>query len=373
MTLEHNVSSLQKVKILLAGTSWWSDTMYMPAIKKHPYAQVVGVLGRNVQRTKDFAQKWNIPKFTTQVDDFFKTHAHALIVATPNQSHFLLTTLGLEHKLHVLCEKPLALNEEEAWQMVALSEKNSRITMVPFTYRYMPVNRCVKKLLDENYIGQPFHLNMRYYASYGKDDAYNWRFDLSQSGSGALGDIGSHFIYLAYWFFGEFDEVSCQLGFQIKRQNPPHDQTPYEQADDSAMIHMKFKSGALGSIHVSTLANEETPFKQWHQFELHGSDATIHTNCDWDKEQSLKAAKVGEGPVKPMKIPDSIWQGVRQDTVHNTYKDVFRNHDHMTREFINGIMNEEKVEPDFKQGALIQKYLEACQKSHSSRTWVKVD
>ena len=371
---QENTLTEKKVRIALAGTSWWSDTMYMPALENHPNAHVVAVLGRNREKAERFAEKWNIDSVYTEENLFLKeSGADAVIVATSNKSHFPLTMKSLESGKHVLCEKPLGLNKREATQMAKLADELGLITMTPFTYRYMPVNRYVKRLISEGYLGTPYHLNMRYYASFGRDQGYSWRFDRDQSGSGALGDIGSHFLYLAYWFFGEIDELSCVLGFQGERPEKTPDGVTYEKADDTAILNLKFKSGAYGSLHISSLAYEDTKFKQVHQYELHGSEGTIHTSCDWDQEQSVKSAKVGEGPVKENPIPEDIWQGVRRDTVHNTYRDVFRTKNHMAREFVDAIVSGKQVSPSFASGALIQKYIDAAIESHKNKTWVKIE
>ncbi|NRA47155.1 MAG: Gfo/Idh/MocA family oxidoreductase [Oligoflexales bacterium] len=185
------------IKIALAGTSWWSDSMYMPALSLHPNAKVTAVLGRNLDKAQGFAKKWNIPSVYTDENLFLReSGADAVIIATSNKSHYPLTIKSLEEGKHVLCEKPLGMNYQEASKMAKLASKLKLISMTPFTYRYMPVNRYVKHLLDTAYIGDPLHLNMRYYASFGRHPEYSWRFDKDQSGSGALGDIGSHFLYL---------------------------------------------------------------------------------------------------------------------------------------------------------------------------------
>jgi predicted dehydrogenase len=69
---------------------------------------------------------------------------------------------ALDHGLHVLCEKPLALNYAQASEMAAKAEEQGAITFVPFTYRYMPSTRYLKHLIEEGYLGRPYHLHMRY-------------------------------------------------------------------------------------------------------------------------------------------------------------------------------------------------------------------
>src|SRR6476620_3316917 len=102
--------------------------------------------------------------------------------------------------------------------------------MAPFTYSYGPTARYRKELIDGSYIGRPYHLNMRYYTGYGRESAYLWRFDVGKAGSGAVGDIASHFLYLAQLFFGNVLAVTCRLGRAVARPPlDPHGQ-PYQQA-----------------------------------------------------------------------------------------------------------------------------------------------
>ena len=76
----------------------------------------------------------------------------------------------------------------------------------------MPVNQYLKRLIDEGYLGEAFHLGLRYFTGFARGGEYAWRFDRSEAGSGVIGDIGSHFLHLARWFFGEVSSVGCSRG-----------------------------------------------------------------------------------------------------------------------------------------------------------------
>ena len=98
-----------------------------------------------------------------------------------------------------------------------------------------------------------------------------WRFDTRRGGTGALGDIGSHFLYIARLLFGEIVQVRAQLDRLVNRPNLDPDGMEYPKADDTALICLKFENGAQGVVHASTLAYEPTPFSQIHQMEFHGT------------------------------------------------------------------------------------------------------
>lgn len=364
---------MREVSIALIGSSWWVDAMYLPALQQHPQARLAAICGRREKATNDMADRWNIPGRYTDVGNML--HAEkldAVIIATANDSHYAYTMQALERGLHVLCEKPLALSYQQAKTMADVAKSKGLVTMTPFTYSFMPSIRYIKELIDGGYIGKPYHLNMRYYSSYGRNSNYIWRFDKAIAGSGAIGDIGSHFIYIAYALFGEVEGVFARLDTLVDRAKTTTEGDSYAVADDTAMLILKFKNGAQGSIHASTIAYEVTAFGQIHQLECYGSEGSLRSFTDWDTVQDLQGARVGQGPVKPLEIPPHIWGKARRDTVHNTYRDIFRQEGFMTQEFISAIAEKRSSFPSFQEGAYVQKILEAALKSDVEKRWVEL-
>ena len=352
---------MEQVRVGILGTSWWADAMYLPALKNHPKASIEAVAGRNPETTRAFASRWEIRKNYENAEELIEqAEIDALIVATGNDSHCPLTLKALERGLHLLCEKPLGLNFPEAAKMAAKAKEQGVVSMVPFTYSFMPATRYLRELIMDGYLGQPYHLNMRYYGGGGRKPGYLWRFDTRRGGTGALGDIGSHFLYIARLLFGEIVQVRAQLDRLINRPNLDPDGMEYPKADDTALICLKFENGAQGVVHASTLAYEPTTFSQIHQMEFHGSDGTLHSYNDWDQTQQISGTRVGEGSVSVLEIPERIWGQVRRDKVHDTYRDVFRKEGWMTGQFIDAIAEGKSAFPDFLEGAFIQRILDAA-------------
>ncbi len=347
-------------RVGVVGTSWWADSMYLPALRGLDDVDVAAVLGRNPERAAAFAQQWGIGSACAVVDAFFDRPLDAVIIASANDSHHPLTMQALAAGLDVLCEKPLGLDVAQATEMVTAAERAGAVTLVPFTYRYMPVNQWVKRLIDEGYLGEAYHLGLRYLTGFARDGEYAWRFDKGEAGSGVIGDIGSHFLYLARWFFGEVSSVNCVARSFVER-DPRPDGQPYERGEDSAVMTLGFASGAYGVVQASAVAHEPTAFGQVHEFEAHGSDGTLHAMCDWETEQVVRGVRATEeGPAAVLPIPDDIWVGVRRDTVHDTYRDVFRGTGAMIGDFIDGVRTRRPCEPDFADGLRIQQLCDAA-------------
>ena len=178
----------------------------------------VAICGRNRDNAREMAQTWDIPKVYTDYREMIdRADLDAIIIATPNSSHYPISMKALENNLHVLCEKPIALTYAQAREMAETAAARRLKTLVPFTYSFMPTARYIKELIEGGFLGAAYHLNMRYYTGFARDGDYLWRFDRGIAGSGIIGDLGSHFLYLAEWLYGEINAITCRLGFTVAR------------------------------------------------------------------------------------------------------------------------------------------------------------
>ncbi|HEX2621716.1 MAG TPA: Gfo/Idh/MocA family oxidoreductase, partial [Phototrophicaceae bacterium] len=313
------------IRVGIVGTSGWTEFMYLPALQDHPHGKVVALCGRNVDHARKLADQWNVPLVFTDYNAMIDSgEIDTIIVSTPNVSHYPITMRALDKGLHVLCEKPLAMNYAEAREMADTAAAKGVIHMTPFTYRFLPLERYLKQQIDNGFIGKPYHLNLRYYSNYGRKQDYVWRLDADVAGSGALGDIGSHFLYLAYWYYGKIKRVSCQLQYVWDRPALNPEGKPYAKADDAALILLDFENSAQGSIHLSLISHEPAASGQSHHMEFHGSEGTLYAEMDFDKIQRVIGQSAWEPSLRELPIPDELWQGASQESVNETYKDVFR-------------------------------------------------
>lgn len=361
-----------RVRVGIVGPGWWTETMFVPAVSDHPGAELRAICGRDRERSTAFARRHGIPLvFTDAAEMYASGEIDAVIISTINRTHHPLTMGALTAGLHVLCEKPLAMSVAEADEMAATAQEAGRITMVPFTYRFMPTSRFVKRLVDDGYLGAPRLLNLRYYTGYARTGEYAWRFDLNEAGAGVVGDLGSHWIDMARWYFGEIDAVTCVLTHLVERDDRPDGQ-PYPIGDDGATIVAEFANGAQGILTVSAAVHVSSPFGQRHEFDLFGRDGTIFAVNDWDTVQEVRAGKAGAS-IAPVPIPDDIWGDVRRTPVGSTYRDVFRTTPALARGWIDGIRSGTPVDPGFDTGAAVQRVLAACQVSARDGRRVRVD
>ena len=358
----------------IIGTSWWVDSMYLPALTGLDGVDVVAMAGRDPGRARDRASQWSIPSvypdWRQMLDEAELT---GVVVAAANPVHYPATRMALERGIDVLCEKPVADNWEQAHELAELAESVGAVTMVPFTYAFMPGFRFLERLVSDGYVGRIHHVGLRYHAGYGNDGDYLWKLDARKNPTGALGDIGSHFLYLALRLAGDVTAVTARLDSVGRHGAVDPEGDRYPAAGDSAAVILEFSGGAQGILHASSVAYEGTSMNQLHAIEVHGDEGTLKYVCDWDHLQEVTGSRVGEGPPVPLPIPDHIWGPVRRDAVHDTYRDVFRTTDAMARGWARALTTRDSVRPDLRDGAAVQALLDASLESSRGGRRVTVE
>lgn len=338
--------------------------MYLPAMADHPVGRITAICGRSADRAQAMADRWDVPvvapDWRTMLE---RDDLDAVIVASPNDTHHEITMAALDRGLAVLCEKPIAMDVAQAYEMADAAARAGVTTMVPFTYRSMPTNRHVHRLVQDGFVGDPYHLSMRYFSGFARDGEYAWRFDEELAGSGILGDLGSHWLDMARWLLGEVTAVSAHSDRFVPRAPRP-DGTEYVRAEDHAVMSVRFESGASATLQISAVAWEGTPFGQVHELDLHGSGGTIHARIDWDTVQEVRGVRAGQpGPASVLALPDDLRDGVPMAHVHDTYRHVFRRTEAMTRAWATAVADGRPVDPDLATGARVQELVDAAVRS----------
>lgn len=364
----------EQVRVGMVGTSWWADLMHLPSLKSHPQAQLAAICGRNADRAHEMAQKYDIPRvFTDHRAMIEQGNLDALIIATPDDLHYSITMDALEAGLHVLCEKPLALNAGQARLMAEKAAAAGVKHMVFFTWRWLPHVQYLRQLLADGYLGRCFHAQFHFFGNYGDGQEYAWRFD-PQRANGILGDLGSHMIDLARVLVGEIAQVNAQLNSYVTHYGP--DGQPLAGTNDAALLTIEFANGAQGVLHVSAVAQMAERFMQ-QQIILHGEAGTLEINLPFEgpnQGATIRGARRGEKAFRTFPIPTEFWGNVDSTTPFATHLlELFAKQPVGARLFIDSILEDRPVSPNFQDGFKVQQVLDAAIASHQTGRRVQID
>jgi predicted dehydrogenase len=344
------------------------DTLYLPSFAADPRAAVVAVCGRNRERAEAVAKQYEVPRVYTDYREMIeKGGLDAIVVSAPDDLHYRMTMDALDAGLHVLCEKPLALNATQAREMVEKAEQAGVKHMVFFAWRWMPHFQYTKQLIDEGYVGRGYHTQFHFFAGFGRNRNYNWRYDRTRA-NGLIGDLGSHMIDLARWYLGDVRRVSAHLSTFVERESA--DGQPLEPNSDSAQLLVEFESGAQGMIYLSALAHVGERGAEVGAT-LHGEGGTLEVEFTLPSAE-LRGVRHDEQRIAPIPIPAHL-QGTKNTT--SLYGALFGGLNKPqagVRLFIDAILEDRPATPNFYDGWQVQRVVDAAIESDQRRCWVSL-
>ena len=209
------------------------------AFLKVPDVKVIAVTDINKSAANKMSSQYNLKV----CDDFEKLltieKINLIYISTPPFLHYTQSKLALLAGKHVICEKPAALNTNEAEELVALAKSHQRLYVVNLMQRYNPLFEIVNTIIKEKIIGNFLHGFFENYASDEKLNTNHWFWDESKSG-GIFIEHGVHFFDL---FSGWLGEGKVLNALQLKRSDNK------EKIIDRVQATVLYKNGAVNFYH----------------------------------------------------------------------------------------------------------------------------
>ena len=355
------------IRIGVIGTSWWMDNSHLPMFKADSRVELVAICARNQQRAKEMADKYGIAHiFADYRDMIAQGQLNAVVIGAPDDEHYGMTLHALDAGLHVLCEKPLALNATDAKAMYEKAESKQVRHMAFFTWRWMPNYRYMRELITQGAIGKLYHAQFNFLMGFGRNPQYQWRFDRQRS-NGVVGDSGSHMFDLARYLVGDIARINAHVATLAEHQGL-NNALP---ASDSAMALLEFANGAQGIVQLSALARVDDIFLE-QQVSLHGDAGSLIADLKVAGGPRLRWAK-GDEPFESLQIPDKYMRGVDESQPFiNSFVPMFVQQPIGCRLFVDAILENKPIEPSFYEGWKAQQVIDAALASHDSGCWVDV-
>jgi predicted dehydrogenase len=167
--------------------------------------EVLAVAARDVTRAGRFAAKQRIPRVHSGYDALLADpEIEAVYNPLPNGLHCEWTLRALAAGKHVLCEKPLASNEEEARRMAEAAERAGLVLMEAFHWRYHPLAARLREIIDSGELGAVRHIDVATCVPMPLPGNIRFRYEL---GGGSMMDIGSYAVHILRFLAGSEPEV----------------------------------------------------------------------------------------------------------------------------------------------------------------------
>lgn len=325
------------IKVGVVGCGYWGPNLIRNFFQSRN-AELVTLCDINAKNLIEMADLYFVKQVYKDFSQMLKNpKLDAVVIATPAKTHYSLTRLALLHNKHVLVEKPLAFNSEDATKIISLARKKRRVLMVGHTFEFNPAVIKMKECIAQGELGEIHYI-------------YSTRVNLGrvQEDINAMWSLAPHDISILNFILSAMPvKVRAYGNAYINKK-----------IEDVIFVNLEFKGGIVAHIHVSWL----DPSKIRKTTVVGSKKMLIYDDIDnegkikiYDKgvdRLTLGNSSYGEFQMKlragEIVIPKlSLYEPLRKECEH----------------FLDCIENNKKPDTDGENGLRVVRVLEAAQMS----------
>jgi predicted dehydrogenase len=239
-----------------------------------PQVDLVAVCDMDRSRLQSVAAELGVGNSFTDADALLDSGSlDAVTIATPNDTHRALVLHALDAGLHVLCEKPLALNGAEARELTAAATRAKRTLMVNYSYRYTPASQALADQVRSGALGDIYFGRSIWHRRW--QIPAGWFQDKARSGGGPLIDLGVHRLDLALWFMGfpQAVSVSAATYDRLAQAGVADGRLDSYSVEDLATAFIRFENGTTLVLEASWALHQ--PRQELMETWLYGTDGGL--------------------------------------------------------------------------------------------------
>ena len=331
-----------RIGVVGLGVGRWHMEHYV----KHPAARLQAVCDRDAALAAKVAQEFGVPQVFSDFEKFLaEAEVDAVSLAVPNYLHKPMALACLERGLHVLCEKPMAMDTAEALEMRDAVRRTGRKFMIHFNQRFRPEHLYFKTLIASGELGEVYYANAGWRRMRGMPHFGGWFSQKKMSGGGPLIDLGVHMLDLTRWLIGNPKAVTVSAStFSHLAHSMARQQDKEFDVEDLASALIRFDNGSSLVLEVSWALNFEEREKVY--LELSGTRGGL-SNVTFDYKDTTTCIFREEN-------------GAMVKTVPLKYPPTFEN---AQQHFVNCILEDREIGPGADDGLEIMRILDAIYES----------
>lgn len=260
------------------GKAHSNGYLQMPYMFWPPPARprLIQICGRNEEAVREAARRYGYERYSTNWQELIEADRIDIFDnSATNNIHAEPCIQAAAAGKNVICEKPLAMNAEEAYKMLEAVRKSGVKHSCAYNCRLVPAIRLARDIIDSGSLGKIYHFRAQYLQEWMADPNLPlvWRKEKKITGSGAVGDF-SHIIDLARYLCGEPKYVQALLKtFVTERtllKNP--NRKAKVEVEDAFVVTLEFDNGAIGFLEGSQYCPGR---KNYLFFEINGENGSI--------------------------------------------------------------------------------------------------
>jgi len=233
----------RKIRIAIAGCGRISKN-HLSAIEKHAAnIELVAVCDVDEHQLNQCMDKYKVNGYVKLIELLKSEELDLLVLCTPSGLHAQQAELAAKHGVHVMTEKPMATRWQDGVQMVKACDDAGVHLFVVKQNRQNATLQLLKRAIDEKRFGKihMVHINVFWTRPQSYYDQAKWRGTWEFDG-GAFMNQASHYVDLFDWLIGPIDKVQAMMST-----------TRDIEVEDTGVMNVRWRSGALGSMSVTML------------------------------------------------------------------------------------------------------------------------
>jgi len=369
------MESTKPLTVGIVGAGGIARNHHVPSYLRCENVDVVAACDISKAALDQMRSQHGIPNLYTDYRDLLARDDLDLIsVCTSNNMHYPIVMDAIDRGLDIFCEKPLALDLDQAKEMCQAAQEHGTKTGVNFSHRRTPASQLAKELLASGALGKIHYVSAVYAAGNPNyaDRPATWRNDKELAGFGGMGDMGSHILdMMMWWLDSPVTSVACQMQTIVPTRADARtgERVPIT-TEDQGLVLMSYANGALGYL-CGGYCFTGRSYDQ--RIEVYGSTGglmynqktpnTLDVYLDEGLEQYevLRQAGSPENPYATIHVPERL-QGREADGKRRT----------ILMDFVDAYRAEGAFQfsPGFCEGLQVQEALEACKRGDASRCWI---
>ncbi len=219
----------------------WAGEQHARAYLKLKGAKILAVADVDEGKARELVAKWGAEAWHIDYRSVLEDpRIDAVSICLPHYLHSEVAVQAAEAGKHILCEKPIANNLDEADAMIRAAERAGVTLMIAENVRFHPINLKIKELIEQNYIGDIFLARIfRDHEMHESLRRRPWFLDRKKAGGGIWMSGGIHDVDTLRMLLGDAETISL---FQAKSVFPEM------EGDDTVAALLRFRSGAVGVV-----------------------------------------------------------------------------------------------------------------------------
>lgn len=263
---------MEKVKWGVLGTANIAKGCTIPGMQQVDNCELYAIAGRDINKALKFKDDFGFQKAYGSYEELIEdSEVQAIYIPLPNGLHLKWVKEALQHKKHVICEKPLALNASAARDMFETAKANGVILMEAYAYLHSPYIKNLKADIDSGLIGEIDYIESEFLTQGYSEDIRLYK----DQGGGAMYDLGC---YCTTMILSLIDSTPTSVIANAR----------YTElgVDELTNAIIKFKNGVNATFTVGMILGKDTG-SRFDKLYIHGSKGAIRSDVEFNQSGEL--------------------------------------------------------------------------------------